>query len=1203
MHKSKVVNTKRERRSSNNKNQNNNNISKQPQTESYSTIGALVTGLTSTQANMSNDTSPADTLIIKPTSIEINNTSNGIIHENGNHSPSKSLKLKIGSENENEHETILPTNGYHNSQTNSNDHIYETPLSVDSSNCSTSLETPTISSSDEQGNKHIQNSHLSSTYSSNEHHFNNGLDNGSLSEVTNPSNNGIELENISLDDALNAANGISGSSIISAARLLEVNEPRELSPTSGVIIPEEKRVTDRVKVFEAVANNDQSTLKKQTIKNGNQKKTSASFSSSDQKPNSKREQQVSPSSSSTTDNVDNQLANEFKSSSSSTTTKNKSKRPSLKKQIQNLLKIDKTPIQDDATIIEEHLAATNGKKSNTLSSTRNKRDTNDSATSPPPPPPPTTTVKRSSPPTSQQHSPTNGHDTYKKRSPPPLTTTTTKRTSPRESPSKSQQHSPISNAAEFNMKPIVEPLQISIDSNLTKTKTPSPSTKTSTNGLLTSETEQRRSSTGVSKLINTFQGNSSLELEQTVLVPRLRSPGQSINNSDNRDGGVVVVVVVGGGGDNDNDDDDDRDGDDSSSSPIVSQTELSANLVSGTSSINNLVSPSVNNNTSVPSTSSISVTTHSPMSSGVTDLARTTARAVSIETGTRNRTNLREISPSMQRQGLNGSSSSSPYALLNQSTNAIVTDNLRVQHQREKQELSELNDRFRGYLDRVKTLENKNAKLTGQLEDITKSWGTASQAIVAQYSGPLDNLRQEVNDSMMDEADLQTRLRRSHYTIDNYRSLINDETAWNDRQEEKREQLKLEYEHSCAELAALQKSYKQVEDQLKNLLQQREQYLNEIDQLNDQSYKATIDRIKLDLQVQTLREEIPFLNDVHAHLLNEFEQLKPTNGIDTQLFYRQELEKAIRDIRRDFETLHAAQRKEMEEYYNVKIEEIQNDAKKLLPLQSRQDELMKINEQIKAAKFDLNDSQKLLTAEKEKYKDLQDRLSKLEEEYGYVRDQRSDANDSINKDLALAQERIQQLTGEIDTVLRSNITLESEINVYRRLLDNETNRLANQTVEQILPPEPAPPSFGSELGKVFNKKIKKGPIAIKDCAPDGKCITLENSSSDKDVDVSNWTLKRRVEGSPEISYTMPYGLIMKHNCELKIFARSAQNAHHRPPLEVVNDKLDSWGMGTECETRLFNEQGDERASHSQKIVFGSESSRNLPYDVNWSACK
>ena len=198
------------------------------------------------------------------------------------------------------------------------------------------------------------------------------------------------------------------------------------------------------------------------------------------------------------------------------------------------------------------------------------------------------------------------------------------------------------------------------------------------------------------------------------------------------------------------------------------------------------------------------------MSSGVGETVNTSTRSVSIESTTRARSNVRDTSPY------------SSYSLLNQSTNAQVTDNLRVQHQREKQELSELNDRFRGYLDRVKVLENKNAKLTGQLDDVTKAWGSSSQAIISQYSAPLDRLRQELNESMVDEADLQTRLRRSHYTIDNYRSLLNDERAWNDRQQEKREQLKLEYEHSCAELNALQKSYKQVEDQLKILLKQRE---------------------------------------------------------------------------------------------------------------------------------------------------------------------------------------------------------------------------------------------------------------------------------------------------------------------------------------------------------------------------------------------
>ena len=108
----------------------------------------------------------------------------------------------------------------------------------------------------------------------------------------------------------------------------------------------------------------------------------------------------------------------------------------------------------------------------------------------------------------------------------------------------------------------------------------------------------------------------------------------------------------------------------------------------------------------------------------------------------------------------------------------------------------------------------------------------------------------------------------------------------------------------------------------------------------------------------------------------------------------------------------------MEDYYNVKIEEIQNDAKKLVPLQSRQDELMKITEQIKATKFELSDSQKHLASEKDRFKDLQEQLSKREEEYNYVRDKRSDANEAVNRDLSLAQERIQQLTGEIDTILR-----------------------------------------------------------------------------------------------------------------------------------------------------------------------------------------
>ena len=137
----------------------------------------------------------------------------------------------------NDHETISPKNGHHHlplpSQTNSTDHIYETPSNIDS-NPPSSFETPTMSSFNEQGSKSGENGHVPSTPP------HNGVDSGLSSEMTNATNSGTEMEKVSFDDESSVTSGITPSSIISTARLLEVNQQRESSPTSGVIIPEEK---------------------------------------------------------------------------------------------------------------------------------------------------------------------------------------------------------------------------------------------------------------------------------------------------------------------------------------------------------------------------------------------------------------------------------------------------------------------------------------------------------------------------------------------------------------------------------------------------------------------------------------------------------------------------------------------------------------------------------------------------------------------------------------------------------------------------------------------------------------------------------------------------------------------------------------------------------------------------------------------------
>ena len=84
------------------------------------------------------------------------------------------------------------------------------------------------------------------------------------------------------------------------------------------------------------------------------------------------------------------------------------------------------------------------------------------------------------------------------------------------------------------------------------------------------------------------------------------------------------------------------------------------------------------------------------MSSGFSDSLRASTRAGGIKSGSPTRASHRDPSPGTLRHVQHEITQSSTYSLSGHSSNAQITDNLRVQHQREKQELSELNDRFRG---------------------------------------------------------------------------------------------------------------------------------------------------------------------------------------------------------------------------------------------------------------------------------------------------------------------------------------------------------------------------------------------------------------------------------------------------------------------------------------------------------------------------
>ncbi len=159
--------------------------------------------------------------------------------------------------------------------------------------------------------------------------------------------------------------------------------------------------------------------------------------------------------------------------------------------------------------------------------------------------------------------------------------------------------------------------------------------------------------------------------------------------------------------------------------------------------------------------------------------------------------------------------------------------------------------------------------------------------------------------------------------------------------------------------------------------------------------------------------------------------------------------------------------------------------------------------------------------------------------------------------------------------------------------NNITLPVANGSVESVMDPVKngkMPPNgefriITSETKcKTTFQRSAKGPISICECSPDGKVIIIENTSKNKDILLSNWEIKRRVDGNEEISYTLPEGLVLKPNKIVRIWSKNVLPAELLP-TDLINSNIETWGVGEYVITIILNEMGNEKATHLQKTVF------------------
>lgn len=511
---------------------------------------------------------------------------------------------------------------------------------------------------------------------------------------------------------------------------------------------------------------------------------------------------------------------------------------------------------------------------------------------------------------------------------------------------------------------------------------------------------------------------------------------------------------------------------------------------------------------------------------------------------------------------------------------------IRDSREKEKKDLQDLNDRLAGYIEKVRFLEAQNRKLAADLEALRSRWGKDTSSIKQMYEGELTEARKLIDETAKQRAEVEKQIGKLQDELANYRRKYEDALKHREADKEKIEGLLTQLSDAEAEVALLRRRIENLEEEVTRLKKENVRLVGELQRARTDLDQETLNRIDYQNQVQTLLEEIDFIRRVHDQEIKELQALAVRDTTaENREYFKNELALAIKDIRNEYDGVSSQNKNDMESWYKLKVQEIQTQSARQNMEQGYQ------KEEVKRLRLQLGDL-------RGKLGDLESRNAMLERQvqdlsYQLEDDQRQYEAALNDRDAQIRKmrEECQALMVELQMLLDTKQTLDAEIAIYRKMLEGEENRTGlRQLVEQVVKTHSLQQQEDTESMRVVKgetatrtsfQRSAKGNVSISECNAEGKFIVLENTHRSKEEALGEWKLKRKLDGKREIVYTMPKDYVLKPGKTVRIWARN-QGGKHNPPDELLFDGEDSWGVGQNVQTILYNKEGEERATHIQR---------------------
>ncbi|ESO08971.1 hypothetical protein HELRODRAFT_154543 [Helobdella robusta] len=566
-----------------------------------------------------------------------------------------------------------------------------------------------------------------------------------------------------------------------------------------------------------------------------------------------------------------------------------------------------------------------------------------------------------------------------------------------------------------------------------------------------------------------------------------------------------------------------------------------------------------------------------------------------------------------------------------------VTD----QRKQEKREMQDLNERFAGYIEKVRFLEAQNRKLGDELEALKARWGKQTTIIKSMYQADLDQVKKLLEESEKETQRLQIQVASLEEKVDETRRKLEEAQHAVDESRDK-------LEKQIQQIAEIESEV--------HLLRLRSDLLD-----GDKKYhkmiiarlQDSLNRSRSDYDAQVaehdaaearrlaLEEELKFLQELHEQELRELAAKAYFDSTaSNREYWKSEMSSELKRLQEEYGEKIDELQNEMSLNYNMQIQSL--NLPKVQPVGSSRDETIRLRSQTNELRMkikELEDRNSLIMREIEDLKhDKELREAELEKDI-----------EQLRIDVTTLRAEMEAINRELENLMDAKLGLEKEIHAYRKLLEGESNeeglkQVVDNMFDSLVSANQS--SFShSFLGGVFNantsasaggagmgggagfhsggggsaavggggsgfgeynasysssskigggsssviggrtsfQRSAKGPVSIAECSPDGKFIVLENTGKRKE-DLGGFTMKRNVDGKEMPVYSFKSDAIIEPHNKIKLWAKG-QKPSNATASDIETDIM-NWGTGQNITTQLFNSAGQDRASHIQKTLAG-----------------